>query len=243
MSFYENKYKKYKMKYIKKKQDIINIADETIDMTKILTVRDWKDEHYLLFLNIVLIGAGIRKCYLHPGNLRIPYDKKHVDDVIDILTIDELKYLNEMIEMTEQEMYLYDDESNEYKQTTGILLKQKGIDVNFDKMGLGFPDKIDEKYIGEMLGFGKCSGQFGTTHTHELLSSHNGITFMSFLCDNANKMLVLDGLYDFIKSNKYLKFIFNNGGTYFYYIINRRKHYEKVVAYNAESIGERTMRK
>jgi len=237
MSFYENKYRKYKMKYIKMKEDRSNIGGGTIDKTKISSVRDWKDEHYLIFYNIVLIGAGIRECYLYPCNFRIPYDKKHLDEVIQILTIDELKYIYEMIEIEEHEIYLYDDESKEYKQTRGVLLKKKGTSVNFDKMGLRHRDSIDEKYIGKMLGFGECSGQVDASHTHlhSLLSS-DGMTFMSFYCDSANKMLVLDDLYNFIKRNKYLEFIFNNNGIYFIYIINHYTDKEEIIEYKADTI-------
>ena len=234
---YYRKYNKYKSKYLNLKNKIggatlvpMDRDFELIDKQKLISISDWEDKHYLIFFNILLICVGIRKCYLYPSNLSIEYNKKYLDEVLSILEIRKLQYLRNNIELSEVNIFLYDDENDKYVKKEGILLKKKDIDIDYDKMGLGEKaSSINEVYIGEMLGFGQCSGQVKASNDHELIFPGNGMTFMQFKCEDSNNiMLNLEDLWEFLKENEYLnniitKYICNDNNLFFYYTINKTK--------------------
>lgn len=235
---YFHKYKKYKKKYSLLKFRNIggarNISSEIyVDKTKLRSIRDWEIEDWLIFLNIVLICAGIRNCYLYPSNFSIKYNPLYINRVEKILLqTKELKSLYNEIEYTNENIFIYNDESG-YKKTEGILLKKKGSIIDSDKMGLGEDaSKIDEKYIGEMLGFGECSGNVASDNDHQLLfPGYNGLSFMDFKCNTDKSIIECEQLVEFIQENQYLDYIFENNGIYFLYIINKDKSNQQIFKY------------
>ncbi len=249
---YFHKYNKYKNKYLNLKNNIGGAAlvpterySELTDEKKLSSISEWEDEHYLIFLNILLICVGIRNCYLYPSNLSIEYNKKYLDEVLSILEIKELQYLKNYIELSGVNIFLYDDENDKYVKKEGILLKKKDIDIDYDKMGLGEKaSTINEVYIGEMLGFVQCSGQDKASNVHELIFPGNGMTFMQFKCEDSNNiMLNLEDLWEFLKENEYLnniitKYIYNNNNLFFYYTINKTKENKKAWTLSEEGIEE-----
>lgn len=248
---YFHKYNKYKSKYLNLKNNIGGAAlvptERDIELTdeqKLSSISEW-DEHYLIFLNILLICVGIRKCYLYPSNLSTEYNKKYLDEVLSILEIRKLQYLKNNIELSGVNIFLYDDENDKYVKKEGILLKKKDIDIDYDKMGLGEKaSTINEVYIGEMLGFDQCSGQDKASNVHELIFPGNGMTFMQFKCEDSNNiMLNLEDFWEFLKENEYLnniitKYICNNNNLFFYYTINKTKKNKKVWTSSEEGIQE-----
>ena len=136
--------------------------------------KSFNDECWLIFLNVVLICAGVRECYIYPSNPNVPFDDENVKKTFELIQqID----LPDMIDIVKSEnISLYSDEKGEYTKNQGVLLKKKEIDVDYGKMGLQDLDKMDHNYIGQMLGFGEiCSGNFNGDYSHQLISSRQGM--------------------------------------------------------------------
>ena len=214
---YFHKYNKYKIKYLNLKNKIGGAALASTDreINELNTPFKWEDNHRSIFLNILLICAGLRKCYFYPSNLSMYYHEKYYKEVFSLIE-EKLNYLLEYIDYPlEKNISLYNNRTENYVKRDGVLLKKKDIDLDYKQMGLENDDsELNEEYIGKMLGFGDCSGKenmMNGKYSHQLKYFGYGkeIDFMNFICDNSNEIIDVKKFLQFIKSNQNLTNIIN----------------------------------